>query len=120
MDLINSIYLECSELWWKSKGNFKLDIKKYTNVEKKNKEKNLDNYIDLIIEKISEFPKDEDKKEKWKEEFNNIMDNFIESEEEAFKLGIINKDMKDNFFHSTKSFIKKAKEFEVNLSYMDL
>ena len=39
MDLINSIYLECSERWWKSDGSFKLDMRKYTNIEKKNKEK---------------------------------------------------------------------------------
>ena len=120
MDLTNSIYLECSELWWKSDRNFKLDMKKYTKEEKKNKEKNLDNYIDLIIKKISEFPKEDNKKEKWKDEFNNIIDKFIESEEEAFKLGIINKDMKDNFFYSTKMFIKKAREFEKDLSYMDI
>ena len=39
MNLINSVYLKCSEQWWKSDRNFKLDMKKYTNEEKKNKEK---------------------------------------------------------------------------------
>ena len=86
MDLINYIYLECSERWWKSDRNFKLDMKKYTNIEKKNKEKNLDNYIDLIIKKINEFPKEDNKKGKWQNEFDEIIDNFIESEKETFKL----------------------------------
>ena len=70
MDLINFIYLECSEVWWKSDRTFKLDMRKYTNKEKKNKEKNLDNYIDLIIKKLNEFPKEDNKKEKWEKEFN--------------------------------------------------
>lgn len=120
MDLINSIYLECSERWWKSDRNFKLDMKKYTNIEKKNKEKNLDNYIDLIIKKINEFPKEDNKKEKWENEFNKIIDDFIESERETFKLGIINKGIKDDFFNSTKRFIKEAKQFDENLSYSDI
>ncbi|MCI6693482.1 MULTISPECIES: hypothetical protein [unclassified Clostridium] len=120
MNLINSVYLKCSEQWWKSDRNFKLDMKKYTNEEKKNKEKNLDKYIDLIIKKINEFPKEDNKKENWKKEFNEIIDNYIESEKETFKLGIINKDMKDDFFKSTKNFIKKAKEFEKNLTYKEI
>ena len=120
MDLINSIYLECSELWWKSDRTFKLDMKKYTNKEKKNKEKNLDNYIDLIIKKINEFPNEDNKNKEWECEFNEIIDNFIESEKETFKLGIINKSIKDDFFNSTKSFIRMAKEFDKNLSYIDI
>ena len=120
MDLINSIYLQCSEQWWKSDRNFKLDMKKYTNEEKKNKEKNLDKYIDLIIKKINEFPKEDNEKGNWEKEFNEIIDNYIESEKETFKLGIINKDIKDDFFKSTKNFIKKAKEFDKNLTYKDI
>lgn len=120
MDLISSIYLKCSEQWWKSDRNFKLDMKKYTNEEKKSKEKNLDKYIDLIIKKIKEFPKEDNKKEKWSKEFNEIIDNFIESEKETFKLGIINKSIKEDFFNSTKSFIKEAKGFDEKLSYIDI
>ncbi|MDV4150075.1 hypothetical protein R0131_04415 [Clostridium sp. AL.422] len=120
MDLINSIYLECSERWWKSDRTFKLDMRKYTDKEKRSKEKNLDNYIDLIIKKINEFPKEDNKKEHWENEFNKIIDNFIESEKETFKLGIINKGIKDDFFNSTKSFIKEAKQFDENLSYIDI
>lgn len=120
MDLINYIYLECSKRWWKSDRNFKLDMKKYTNIEKKNKEKNLDNYIDLIIKKINEFPKEDNKKGKWQNEFDEIIDNFIESEKETFKLGIINKNIKNDFFNSTKRFIKEAKQFDENLSYTDI
>ncbi|WP_195263239.1 hypothetical protein [Clostridium sp. 1001275B_160808_H3] len=120
MDLINSIYLECSDQWWKSDRYFKLDMKKYTNIEKKNKEKNLDNYIDLIIKKISEFPSEDSKKKEWQKDFNKIIDDFIESEEETFKLGIINKNLKNDFFNSTKRFIKEAKQFDDNLSYSDI
>ena len=120
MGLINSIYLECSEGWWKSDRNFKLDMKKYTNEEKKNKEKNLDKYIDLIINKIKEFPKEDNKKEEREKEFNEIIDNFIESEKETFKLGIINKGIKEDFFNSTKGFIKAAKEFDKDLTYTDI
>lgn len=120
MDLINSMYLECSELWWKSDINFKLDMRKYTNIEKRIKEKKLDSYIDLIVQKIKEFPKEDSEKEKWKNDFNNIIDNFIESEEETFKLGIVNKNIKNNFFNSTKRFIKEAKKFDKNLNYSDI
>lgn len=120
MDLINSIYLECSERWWKSDRSFKLEMRKYTNIEKKNKEKNLDSYIDLIIKKINEFPKEDNKKENWENEFNKIIDSFIKSEEETFKLGIINKGIKNDFFNSTKGFIKEAKQFDENLSYSDI
>ena len=120
MDLINSIYLKCSEQWWKSNKNFNLDIKKYTKEEKKNKEKNLDKYIDLIINKLNEFPKEDNKKGKWESEFNYIINSLIESEKETFKLGIINKGIKDDFFNSTKSFIREAKFFNESLSYMDI
>ena len=120
MDLINSIYLKCSEQWWKSNKNFNLDIKKYTKEEKKNKEKNLDKYIDLVINKLNEFPKEDNKKGKWESEFNYIINSFIESEKETFKLGIINKGIKDDFFNRTKSFIREAKFFNESLSYMDI
>ncbi|MFU7514475.1 hypothetical protein [Clostridium sp. HCS.1] len=120
MDFINSIYLKCSEQWWKSDRNFNLDMKKYTKEEKKNKEKNLDKYIDLIIKKLNEFPEEDTKKEKWENEFNYIIDSFIESEKETFKLGIINKGIKEDFFNSTKSFIREAKKFNKSLSYMDI
>ena len=49
-----------------------------------------------------------------------IIDDFIESEKETFKLGIINKNIKNEFFNSTKRFIKEAKQFDENLSYMDI
>ncbi len=120
MDCINSVYLKCSEQWWKSDKNFKLDMKKYTKEEKKNKEKNLDKYIDLIIKKLNEFPTEDNKKEEWENEFNYIIDSFIESEKETFNLGIINKGIKDDFFNSTKSFIREAKKFNESLSYIDI
>ena len=53
-------------------------------------------------------------------EFNYIIDSFIESEKETFKLGIINKGIKEDFFNSTKSFIREAKKFNKSLSYMDI
>ncbi len=120
MDIINEIYLECSKLWWQADRNFKLDMKKYTKIDKKNKENKLDKYIDLIIQKIKEFPQEDNKKERWKNDFDKIIDDFIESEEDAFKLGIINKNLKNDFFNSTKSFIKEAKKFNKSLSYSDI
>ena len=120
MNIINEIYLECSRFWWKADRNFNLDMKKYTAVDKKFKENKLDKYIDLIIQQIKEFPKEDNKKEHWKKDFDRIIDNFIESEEDVFKLGIINKNLKDDFFKSTKMFIREAKEFDKNLSYSDI
>lgn len=120
MNIIKEIYLECSKLWWKADRKFNLDMKKYSTVDKKIKENKMDKYIDLIIQKIKEFPKEDNKKESWKNDFDKIINNFIESEEETFKLGIINKELKDDFFKSTKMFIKEAKEFDKNLSYGDI
>ena len=37
-----------------------------------------------------------------------------------FKLGIIDKDMKDKFIKATKEFISSSKKFDKNLSYEDI
>lgn len=120
MEETKRINLECSELWWKSDKKLNLDIKKYTAEEKKIKENRLDNYIDLIIEKVKNFPKEDDERILWKAEINKIIDDFIYSEKDTFKLGILNEEFKENFFDSTKTFIRKAKEFDKNLNYVDI
>lgn len=120
MEETKRINLECSELWWESDKKLNLDIKKYTTEEKKIKEDRLDNYIDLIIEKVKNFPEKDDERILWKAEINKIIDNFIYSEKDTFKLGILNKEFKENFFDSTKTFIRKAKEFDENLNYADI
>lgn len=113
---LNSLY---RELWWNSDVKFNLEIKPTNYWNKKKKEKEFDNYINMFITHINNFPKEIHARITWKEEFYNSIDKII-ANENIFKLGILDKNMKDQFFKSTKEFITKCKTFDSSLKYKDI
>lgn len=106
-------------LWWLLDSDLNLAMKKYSDSEKRKKEKEFINVIDKIINFIESFPKEESNREKWKIRGNIFVEKII-SMEGIFKLGILDKEMKDSFIKSTKEFIKAAKNFDSKISYEDI
>lgn len=107
------------ELWWSLSSEVSISMEQYSDTEKKKKEKEFSNIIDKIIKFIENFPKEESKREFWKQKGNKYLEKII-STEGIFKLGIIDKEMKENFIKSTKNFIKEARNFDNRLSYEDI
>lgn len=106
-------------IWWNSSTELKLHIEITTSFEKNKNEKKFDRFINLMINHIKSFPKGDEKRLKWKEKFDNYIENII-LKENAFKLGVIDKEMKSGFFKITKEFIKECKNFDSNLDYKDI
>ncbi|WP_315120196.1 class 1 isoprenoid biosynthesis enzyme [uncultured Clostridium sp.] len=107
------------DIWWNSSTELRLNIEATTCFEKNKNEKNFDRFINLMISHIKSFPKKDKERLKWKEKADNYIENII-LKEDAFKLGVIDKEMKSRFFKVTKEFIKECKSFDSNLNYKDI
>lgn len=123
IDLMDARYKELSmfykEVWWSLSSELNLNMNTYSYTEKIKKEKEFNTLIDRIIKYIESFPKDESKRLLWRQKGNKYLDKII-STEGIFKLGVIDKDMKDNFIRSTKDFINASKCFNTDMSYEDI
>lgn len=113
------ISLHYRNLWWSLSSDFNIDMDTYSEGEKKKKEKEFSTLIDRIIKYIESFPEDISKRKMWRDKGNKYLDKII-STEGMFKLGIIDKEMKDKFIKATKEFILSSKKFDENLSYEDI
>ncbi len=113
------ISLHYRNLWWSLSSDFNIDMDTYSEGEKKKKEKEFNTLIDRIIKYIESFPEDISKRKIWRDKGNKYIDKII-STDGMFKLGIIDKDMKDKFIKATKEFISSSKKFDKNLSYEDI
>lgn len=113
---LNSYY---RELWMNLKCDISIYIKENTYNDKKKNEKEFDLLIDKIIGFIESFPKDDLKRKVWRKKGNQYLNKMIINKE-FFRLGQIDKDMKDGFIKSTKDFIKEAKKFDKDISYEDI
>lgn len=113
------ISLHYRNLWWSLSSDFNIDMDTYSEGEKKKKEKEFSTLIDRIIKYIESFPEDISKRKMWRDKGNKYLDKII-STEGMFKLGIIDKEMKDKFIKATKEFILSSKKFDKNLSYEDI
>lgn len=113
------ISLHYKNLWWSLSSDFNIDMDTYSEGEKKKKEKEFSTLIDRIIKYIESFPEDISKRKMWRDKGNKYLDKII-STEGMFKLGIIDKEMKDKFIKATKEFILSSKKFDENLSYEDI
>ena len=96
-----------------------LNMKKISYLEKKKREKTLELFIDKIIKHIGEFPKDIEERKVWRAVGNNYIDKMIEVED-TFRLGTLDKKMKEQFFKSTKLFINDCRNFDKNIDYKDI
>ena len=113
------ISLHYRNLWWSLSSDFNIDMDTYSEGEKKKKEKEFSTLIDRIIKYIESFPEDISKRKMWRDKGNKYLDKII-STEGMFKLGSIDKEMKDKFIKATKEFILSSKKFDENLSYEDI
>ncbi|MGL5085460.1 MAG: class 1 isoprenoid biosynthesis enzyme [Clostridium sp.] len=116
IEFLNYLY---KDMWWEISGQLNLNMKKVSYLEKKKKEKNFDLFIDKIIKHIINFPKASEDREKWRIVGNSYIDKIIEVED-TFKLGTIDKNMKEQFFRSTKKFINECKNFDEDIDYNDI
>lgn len=105
--------------WWETSIELNLDIKKINYIEKKKREKALDIFVDRIIKHIDSFPKELEERKTWRDVGNKYIDKMIEVED-TFKLGTLDKKMKEQFFLSTKTFIKACKNFDEDIDYNDI
>lgn len=115
-EYLNNLY---KDMWWGISGQLSLNIKKVGYLDKKKKEKNFDIFINRIIKHITEFPKDIEDREIWRIDGNLYIDKIIQVED-TFKLGTLDKKMKEQFFKSTKNFIYACKSFDKNIDYNDI
>ena len=106
-------------LWWSLSSEFNLNMNTYSYIDKIKKEKEFNTLIDKIIKYIESFPKEEGKRLLWREKGNKYLEKVV-STEGMFKLGVIDKDMKNSFIRSTKDFINASKDFDKDMSYEDI
>lgn len=116
IEYLNDLY---RDMWWRASIELDLGKKKITYLEKKKREKTLDLFIDKIINHIREFPENIEKRKLWRDLGNKYIDKIIE-EEDTFRLGTLDKVMKEQFFRSTKLFINTCRKFDKNISYSDI
>lgn len=112
-------YNRAKEEWWDTPSSFNLSIDKYTYYEKKDMEKKFEDIIDKIISHIDIFPKEKSEINIWKDIAYRYIENLIFNED-FFKLGNSNKDLKNGFFESTKKFIRDARNFDNMLDLEDI
>lgn len=105
--------------WWESDIYFKLDLPTYSYDEKKRNENNLENIIEWFINHINKFPESKMERAMWKDSFYIKLDEFIINNE-AFKLGVLDKEMKEDFIESTKMFIKFCKDYDEELNLAEI
>jgi len=113
---LNDLY---RDMWWKSSIELNIDKKTISYLEKKKREKTLDLFIDRIIKHIGDFPEDIEERKVWREEGNKYIDRIIEVDD-TFRLGTLDIKMKDQFFKSTKLFIKACRDFDKDIDYNDI
>ena len=106
-------------LWWDLSTDFKIDMDTYSDSEKRKKEKEFNTLIDRVIKYIESFPNDINKRKIWRDKGNKYIDKLI-SIEGMFKLGIIDRDMKNRFIKATKEFIITSKKFDKEMNYEDI
>ena len=106
-------------LWWDLSTDFKIDMDTYSDSEKRKKEKEFNTLIDRVIKYIESFPNDINKRKIWRDKGNKYIDKLI-STEGMFKLGIIDRDMKNRFIKATKEFIITSKKFDKEMNYEDI
>lgn len=116
VDYLKDLYIK---MWWESSVDLNIDMKKSSYLDKKRREKALDLFIDKIIRHIEEFPKDIEERKKWRTLGSKYIDKIIEVED-TFKLGTLDKKMKEQFLKSTKMFIKFCKSFDEDINYADI
>ena len=116
INYLNELY---TNMWWGTSTNLNLNMKKISYLEKIKKEKTLEVFIDKIIKHISEFPKEIEERKLWRAVGNNYIDKIVEVED-TFRLGTLDKKMKEQFFTSTKLFINECRNFDKNIDYNDI
>lgn len=113
---LNDLY---RDMWWKSSIELNIDKKTISYLEKKKREKTLDLFIDRIIKHICDFPGDIEERKVWREEGNKYIDRIIEIDD-TFRLGTLDRKMKEQFFKSTKLFIQACRNFDKDIDYNDI
>lgn len=116
VNYLNDLY---TNMWWGTSIELNLDMKTVSYLEKKKREKALDIFIDKIVKHIGDFPKEIEEREIWRNAGNKYIDKMIEVED-TFKLGTLDKNMKDQFFRSTKLFINACRSFDKKINYSDI
>ena len=107
------------DIWWEVSKEFKLNRRANTYIEKILMETKFNTFVDDIIKHIESFPSEIEKREEWKRKGNEYIEAVI-LKEDSFKIGIIDKDMKEKFFKVTREFIKECKAFDEDLNYEDI
>ncbi|MEG1254942.1 hypothetical protein [Clostridium sp.] len=116
---INFLRTLYRNIWWSMSTNLKLPLKATSYLKKKKMEKRFENLLNEMVDTIESFPKEESERILWKARGNRIFQELIE-QEESFKLGTLDENMKKQFFESTKTFINKCKEFDKDIPYSDI
>ncbi|WP_346878237.1 MULTISPECIES: hypothetical protein [unclassified Clostridium] len=107
------------EIWWSMPTCVDIPLEANGYIKKKKNEKKFEKFIDEFIKIIERFPLEEENRELWKKNSNSYLENMILGEE-LFKLGTIDKKMKDQFFTNTKVFINQCKIFDKEMNYEDI
>ncbi|MGL5380229.1 class 1 isoprenoid biosynthesis enzyme [Clostridium sp.] len=116
IDFLNYLY---RNMWWNSNTLLNSFLSRKSDIEKLNNEKSLDSFIKDLINHIKSFPIESSEKILWRENGLALIEDIILNQE-IFKLGILDTEMKEQFFTSTKDFIKASKAFDKNISFEDI
>lgn len=115
-EYLNSLY---RNLWWESSTKVNIPISKISYIEQKENEKKLDEFVKELIDHIEKFPENISHRLKWKKVGVNLIENALLNQE-IFKFGLLNEEMKDQFFDITRNFIKTSRAFDEKIPLEDI
>ena len=116
---IEALKNEYRKVWWEMPIILNMPLKESSYLKKKNTEKKFEILLDEVIEIINSFPEEESKRLDWKMAGQQRLEKIIEGIE-GFELGVIDKEMKQQFMETTKEFINECKKFDEDISYGDI
>lgn len=117
--LVKELSGKCEEYWWNTGGELSKEINKYNATSKKKNEENIEYMVETLIKLIKDFPNSQDQRNNWRKKGDELLDSLMFKVEE-FKLGLIDKDMKDEFIESTRRFVRESKKFDNDINLADI
>lgn len=107
------------ETWLQSSSEFCLNMRKISAKEKQEKEQHITDIMEKVSKHMDSFPDNLFKRKRWKHTGEKFMEKLIE-QDDLFKLENMSKEMREDFFKTTKVFIKEARCFDETLSLEDI
>lgn len=116
--IVPKLVEEAKKIWWESQGYDIRLRRRYDLKERKKREKELQSFLADILKHFANYPYDLEEQKDWTERLASYIEEVLL--EYSFAFGDIYGLLDEDFIHSTKQFIKKARKFDETLKNKDI